>query len=310
MIWKPYSRTVLTLALVLCSSPAWGASLAINFAADEPDSAVDSFVTGPAGAFMTGIWNNTTLATGSATSLNLDNNGVSVATTASVDWSSPNTWASSLRGEVNNTAPPGNDFNMMEGYLDSGDSTGQGVSITVSNVPAQLGASYDVAVYIKGGVNGRGGDYTIGGTTLAHLDTAPFDGIYNYGETGDWILFRGVTGSSFTVTSAASPAGFRAPINGIEVISSLPTLAGDANNDDVVNIADFDLIRNNFLERVPAGSDGDLDLSTIVDLADFRAWKTAFGGGGPSNVPEPSTVTLLIMGGAGLVLARRLRTRG
>lgn len=310
MIWKPVLRTVLTLALVQLAFPARGASLAINFGADEPGGAGTAVVSGPAGAFLTGVWNNTTTATSSATNLNLDNNGVSLATTASVDWSSPNTWASTGRGEVNNTAPAGNDFNLMQGYLDTGDVNGQGVSITVNNVPAQLGASYDVAVYIKGGVNGRGGNYTIGGTTLPHLDTAAFDGTYEFGENGDWILFRGVTGSSFTLTSAASATGVRAPINGIEVISSLPTVVGDANGDDVVNISDFDEIRANFLDRVPAGSNGDLDLSTVVDLEDFRIWKTAFGGGGPSSVPEPSTVMLLFMGGAGLLLARRLRTRG
>lgn len=309
MIWKPFARTVLTLALVLIASPVWAASLAINFAADEPNGGNLAVVNGPAGAFLTGIWNNTTGASGTVSNLNLDNNGSSLATSASVTWSSPNTWASIGRGEANVTAPAGNDFNLMQGYLDTGDSNGVGVSITVNNVPAQLGSSYDVAVYIKGGVNGRGGNYTIGGTTIEHNDTAPFDGIYDFGPTGDWILFRGVTGSSFTLTSAATPAGFRAPINAIEVINSLPTVPGDSNGDDVADMLDFDEIRNNFLERVPAGSQGDVDLSTIVDLKDFRLWKNA-AGGSPSGVPEPSTAVLLVMGGAGLALVRRIRTRG
>jgi hypothetical protein len=30
---------------------------------------------------------------------------------------------------------------------------------------------YDVYVYIKGGINGRGGEYTIGGVTQTHTDT-------------------------------------------------------------------------------------------------------------------------------------------
>lgn len=309
MNWKPSVRAVLTLALALIATPAWAASLAINFAADEPNGGNLATVGGPAGAFLTGIWNNTTGAAGTVPNLTLDNNGVAAATSASVTWSSPNTWASSLRGEVNNTAPPGNDFNLMEGYLDSADSAGQGVSITVDGIPAQLGSSYDVAVYIKGGANGRGGNYTIGGTTLEHMDTVAFDGIYDFGPTGDWILFRGVSGSSFTLTSAATPAGFRAPINAIEVINSLPTVPGDSNGDDIANLLDFDEIRNNFLERVPAGSQGDVDLSTIVDLKDFRAWKNA-AFPPPGNVPEPSSVVLLVMGAAGLALARRFRTRG
>lgn len=85
---------------------------------------------------------------------------------------------------------------------------------------------------------------------------------------------------------------------------------GDANGDGVVNIADFDLIRNNFRRTVVAGEDGDVNATGTVDFEDFRLWKTAFGGGGPSNVPEPATVSMVVIGCVGMFLARRARARG
>jgi len=310
MIWKTLKRVAPAVALALLASPAFGDSLAINFAADEPNGQNLTAVTGTAGIFGTSIWNNTTGASGSASNLLVDDGGAQVASTASVTWNSPNTWSSSLRGEVNNTAPPGNDFNLMEGYLDTGNTVDTGITITVSGINSVpvIDDLYNVAVYIKGGVNGRGGDYTIGGQTIPHVDTAPFDGTYEIGSEGAVILFRNITGDSFTLTSVAT-TGFRAPINGIEIVPAVGVV-GDADGDGIVDIADFDLIRSNFLNTVPAGQDGDLDFSTTVDLVDFRIWKNAFGGGGPNSVPEPSTIVMLLLGGAGCVLARRLRTRG
>lgn len=308
MIWKTLKRVAPAVALALLASPAFGDSLAINFGADEPNGA-GSAVDGLAGAFGTTVWNNTTLADGTASNLLADDGGVSLATAASVTWSSTNTWSSTGRGEENNTAPAGNDRNLMTGYLDTLDVGQEGVSITVSGIDSVpfIEDVYNVAVYMKGGVVGRGGDYTIGNQTLQHFDSGPFTGTYVPGEQGDYIVFRNVTGNSFTLTSAAVVT--RAPVNAIEILPASAVI-GDADGDGIVDIADFDLIRNNFLNTVTAGEDGDLDFSTVVDLSDFRIWKNAFGGGGPNNVPEPSTIAMLLLGGAGFVLARRLRTRG
>lgn len=88
------------------------------------------------------------------------------------------------------------------------------------------------------------------------------------------------------------------------------SVVADANGDGVVNISDFDIIRSNFRTTVPAGENGDVNFTGNVDFEDFRLWKAVFGGGGPSNVPEPSTVSLIVVGCAGLFLARRARARG
>jgi len=203
----------LASALVLGAvSIAGAANLAINFGADEPNGA-GSTVDGPAGVFGTAVWNNTTGASGSAANL-VDGGGA--ATAASVEWTSPNTWSSTGRGEENNTAPVGEDRDLMTGYLDSNNSGQPSAIVTVSGL-SDLFDAYNVLVYIKGGVNGRGGTYTIGSQSLTHTDTAAFSGTYVPGAEGDYIVFENVTGNSFQLTSAADSVGFRAPINAIEV---------------------------------------------------------------------------------------------
>jgi hypothetical protein len=187
-----------------------GAVIAINFAADEPAGA-RSDVAGAAGVQGTVNWNNVDGAAGEAGGLTADVAGSGLATGVSVAWSSPNTWSSAGRGEENNTGE-GNNGNLMTGYIDTNSTDPN--SVTVSGLPAD--GSYDVIVYMKGGVIGRGGDYAIGGQVIAHLDTAAFDGNFVAGGEGDYIVFKGVSGESFTLTG--TPTNVRAPINGLEVI--------------------------------------------------------------------------------------------
>jgi hypothetical protein len=187
-----------------------GAVVAINFAADEP-AGNRSDVTGAAGALGTVNWNNVDGAAGSASNLVADVNGSAAASSVSVEWSSPNTWSSAGRGEENNTGT-GNDGNLMTGYIDTNATDPN--SVVVSGLPES--GSYDVVVYMKGGVIGRGGDYAIGDQVIAHLDTAAFDGNFVHGSEGDYIVFQNVSGSSFTLTG--TPTNVRAPINAIEVV--------------------------------------------------------------------------------------------
>jgi len=221
--------TVAIMAVLACTSLALGGvmSIAINFGADEPPG-VGSPVTGSAGVLGTATWNNLNGASGTAAGLTADIGGVATPSPVSVEWSSPNTWSSTGRGEENNTAPPGNDRNLMTGFLDTGDSAGRGVGILVSGIPAELTPfGYDVYVYIQGGVSGRGGYYTIGGITKPNTVVGPFDGTFVEGPQGNYLLFDDVNlPGGFTLTSQASPAGFRAPINGMEVVANVPEASG------------------------------------------------------------------------------------
>ncbi len=82
---------------------------------------------------------------------------------------------------------------------------------------------------------------------------------------------------------------------------------GDVDGNLVVNIDDFGIIRDNFLTGKTL-EEGDLNFDGTVDFEDFLAWKTAFGGGGPNSVPEPSSAALVVVS-AGLLLWRVRRPR-
>src|SRR5262249_45461207 len=140
---------------------------------------------------------------------------------------------------------------------------------------------------------------------VRNLDgTVPFNGTFvnasystleaaNAGVGSNFTAFPLATGPSFTLTGI--PRDFRAPINGIQIIETT-SVAGDVNGDSLVTIADFDELRSNFLNKYPntlAFGEGDLNLSGVVDLEDFRIWKNAFGDGGPNGVPEPAAALLL-----------------
>ena len=165
-----------------------GNVIGINFASDEPNGA-GSVVTGAAGVLGTSVWNNVETLNGTENFLSADVDGVRSHTEISVTWSSQNTWSSQGRGEENNNAE-GNDLALMTGYLDT--NADDPNSVTVSGLPSD--ASYDVIVYTKGGVNGRGGAYTVkpgisdGLTALWNFDEQNFDdalGLYHGEERSE-----------------------------------------------------------------------------------------------------------------------------
>ena len=79
-------------------------------------------------------------------------------------------------------------------------------------------------------------------------------------------------------------------------------LAGDANGDGTVDIADYELMQANMFTPDPQGAPllGDVNQDQFVDFADFRLWKESFPGGvaaaeaAISSVPEPASRTLVM----------------
>jgi hypothetical protein len=70
---------------------------------------------------------------------------------------------------------------------------------------------------------------------------------------------------------------------------------GDVNGDRVVNNADFDIIRGNFLNSATTREEGDLNRDGLVEFADFRIWKNEVppGVGSAASIPEPGTLILV-----------------
>ncbi|MCP4192070.1 MAG: PEP-CTERM sorting domain-containing protein [Planctomycetaceae bacterium] len=106
----------------------------------------------------------------------------------------------------------------MTGYLDTNESVPNAVTVNGIDIDGE----YNVYVYTKGGVVGRGGDYSIGDQVQSHVDVGPFNGNFAFGDEGDVLVFSGISGDSFTLNGTplvGSPP--RAPINGIEISTSL-----------------------------------------------------------------------------------------
>lgn len=90
---------------------------------------------------------------------------------------------------------------------------------------------------------------------------------------------------------------------------------GDYNGDGIVNAADYTIWRDTNGSTVEAGTGADGDGSGMIDEDDYQYWVDRFGNGGGSgttlgqnaNVPEPSSVLLLITGGSLLYSVVRCR---
>jgi hypothetical protein len=155
---------------------------------------------------------------------------------------------------------------------------------------------------------------TTGGTRTVNFsingDTLSEDGVM-YQTNGDTALSMSSLsdlGNSFSTSIAGRTLQ-------LFVIPALPpTLAGDYNDDGVVDAADYTVWRNNL-----GGSSLTNETVTlgVVDAADYDEWKANYGsmspGGGSAaspSVPEPSTPALIFAAALAAVSIRPHTRRG
>ncbi|WP_425397364.1 hypothetical protein [Aeoliella sp.] len=88
-------------------------------------------------------------------------------------------------------------------------------------------------------------------------------------------------------------------IDNVTLASTPQVLAGDYNDDGLVNLADYTLWRNN-LGAATGTLENDIDGGTI-GAAQYLTWKAEFGNDAPglaaSQIPEPSGVLWCVAGG-------------
>ena len=268
------NTTSTAAALQLFTAPAaptaQSASVAVDFTSSRNDLGQAPMSPGEqAGAVVRQPnWNSTPqpAAGQQAVSGTLPNlkNQAGQTTAASVTFAAPNNYSNRY-----NEGADG-DYHMMDGYLDP--SADAPATVTFSNLP--FAGTYDVYVYADGdsgefGENWRVGTYTISGAGSGNASVSKGDPIQNYeGNTwvydegsdyyavrpagglpddrnpmkpvggGNYIVFRGVSGSSFTLTAqgnaqlTASAQGDlpRAPVNGIQIVGTTLSGGGEASS--------------------------------------------------------------------------------
>ena len=87
------------------------------------------------------------------------------------------------------------------------------------------------------------------------------------------------------------------------------TLEGDANRDGVVSAGDYASVQSHFGETGANGILGDASCDGVVSAGDYASVQANFGNVAPpiTAVPEPVTVSLLLIGG---LFAIRRRKQG
>ena len=86
-----------------------------------------------------------------------------------------------------------------------------------------------------------------------------------------------------------------------------PGTGGDLDGNGKVEFADFLVLSGNFGNDVTSHADGDIDCNGKVEFADFLVLSGNFGNdvGGAQSVPEPSGVSLLLIGLAAIARRRQ-----
>jgi hypothetical protein len=141
----------------------------------------------------------------------------------------------------------------------------------------------------------RGGEFDLGLSFLGAAAPGDYRATLTI-DTDQFAQFVGGVGQSFSFDLAATVR---------------EVLAGDYNNDDLVDAADYTVWRDHF--GAPAGSlPNDVD-GGMIGQAQYDTWKANFGlvrsGGGASEreiaaVPEPATLILIVVSVCGLAIGR------
>jgi hypothetical protein len=216
--------------------PVSSGNISINFAqaGGQPGGAGPFNVTGVAGVFPLGNWNNISGATTQANVPLIDNLGNSSA--ARLSFFTPNFW-----GQDNLTPVTQND-NLMKAYLDQGGNTAA-IGVNVSGLDSKFtSGGYKVVVYgdfdsagtfgwtvtdsngnsetqfLRGGEDTDDFNETLGrvfveGTALNAADAAA-------GRITNYAVFEGLTGSSFNITFLNGTGDGRSRINGLQIIAN------------------------------------------------------------------------------------------
>ena len=95
----------------------------------------------------------------------------------------------------------------------------------------------------------------------------------------------------------------------LSAVTATPLLEGDANRDGVVSADDYASVQGNFGNTGVIGILGDANCDGSVSADDYASVLANFGAttgmGGETPVPEPTALSLLVIGGFAMLRRRR-----
>jgi len=201
------------------------------------------------------------------------------------------------------------------------------LDVTTSNGLANVPMSSGIQLNLM--IQGQSGNGTPAFATTSY-GYKLIMGVYNQAEsteTIEWDLTKDGNGAPVALLPAFSTStggwfDMRININcignppnpGIIVLDNLRAVKGgttphlgDFNNDKVVNQADYTTWADHFGGNVTSLSDGSFDVAggTTINQSHYTTWADNFGKTYSSSVPEPATMSLLVLGALGLIRRRR-----
>jgi autotransporter-associated beta strand protein len=181
---------------------------------------------------------------------------------------------------------------------------------TVSALTINPGSTLDIAN------NSLAIDYGSGNTSpLAAVQAAIGSGYNGGGWNGTGIISSSAAANSAFAVGYADGSLDHGTTAGANEVLIKYALVGDANLDGGVNITDLLTLLNNYTETGKDWSEGDFNYDGAVNITDLLAMLNNYGlsGGAASStgtigtiaVPEPATISLLAVVGAGMLSRRR-----
>lgn len=179
--------------------------------------------TGAAGVNGTTEWNDIIATGGPASGTDIRVDGAA-GSAAKVSWTATGTWSAGAQDGVGNRVVAAEDpsGDMKDGHIEGNAPEGvvaDGISIAVNGL--SLLGPYDVYLYTgHDSTAERTGEFAINGGTPIPYTTAVFDGTFTEGR--DYIVFSGVSGSSFSIVGGGLDQNNRSGVHGFEIVGQVP----------------------------------------------------------------------------------------
>ncbi|QQL45254.1 PEP-CTERM sorting domain-containing protein [Sulfuriroseicoccus oceanibius] len=205
----------LTLAALSMAGALHASTISVNFTGGNANEQLETDMTAGLAGYEASHWNNTSGPSGAMNDL-VDSTGFT--TSASVSWSSPNTWGDgSATGDANAMVA---NARLVRGYIDDGwDGHPTGADFTVTGISY---STYTAILYLSTGADGgiynpfnvNGNEYSTTGNKSTWGSNPNLD-------DSNTIVINGLSGD-LVVDGLGRQGGNRGPIAGFQIVGGSP----------------------------------------------------------------------------------------